>query len=109
MCIFADTGLHLQGMFHLLDLWYPKFLLAHHFYLGCTIQLWTNFMFFRTLSLLNTFLTVFVFVLQVTFYEAFKNMTQYGKQRIFPNSDFQSNSTFEGLVLGGLAGGMYVF
>lgn len=47
--------------------------------------------------------------LMVTFYEAFKNMTQYGKQRIFPNSEFHSNSTFEGLLLGGLAGGLSAY
>ncbi|GJX97068.1 mitochondrial substrate carrier family protein E, partial [Tanacetum coccineum] len=43
--------------------------------------------------------------LMVTFYEALKDVTEYGKQKWFPNSSFQVNSTFEGLVLGGIAGG----
>ncbi|XP_042015798.1 S-adenosylmethionine carrier 1, chloroplastic/mitochondrial-like [Salvia splendens] len=47
--------------------------------------------------------------LMVTFYEAFKTMSQYGRQGIFPNSDFHTNSTFEGLVLGGLAGGLSAY
>ncbi|KAI3454824.1 hypothetical protein Pfo_011487 [Paulownia fortunei] len=47
--------------------------------------------------------------LMVTFYEAFKNMTQYGKQKLFPNSNFHTNSSFEGLLLGGLAGGLSAY
>ncbi|VFQ76466.1 unnamed protein product [Cuscuta campestris] len=47
--------------------------------------------------------------LMVTFYEAFKNMTEYGKQKLFPNSDLQLNSSVEGLFLGGLAGGLSAY
>ncbi|KAK4395789.1 Mitochondrial magnesium exporter 1 [Sesamum angolense] len=47
--------------------------------------------------------------LMVTFYEAFKNMTQYGKQNLFPNANLHSNSSFEGLLLGGLAGGLSAY
>lgn len=39
------------------------------------------------------------------FYEALKDFTEYGKQRWMPNSDV--NSSLEGLVLGGLAGGKH--
>ena len=45
---------------------------------------------------------------QVTFYEAFKNVTEYGRQRLFPDSNRCPNSSIEGLLLGGLAGGMYL-
>ncbi|CAI9111821.1 OLC1v1012144C1 [Oldenlandia corymbosa var. corymbosa] len=44
--------------------------------------------------------------LMVTFYEAFKNVTEHGLQRLFPNSNLSMNSTLEGLILGGLAGGL---
>ncbi|KAL3513053.1 hypothetical protein ACH5RR_025770 [Cinchona calisaya] len=47
--------------------------------------------------------------LMVTFYEAFKNMTEYGMQRWFPGSDHFVNSSFEGLLLGGLAGGLSAY
>ncbi|CAI9786722.1 unnamed protein product [Fraxinus pennsylvanica] len=47
--------------------------------------------------------------LMVTFYEAFKSMAQYGKQNWFPNSNFQANSSLEGLLLGGLAGGLSAY
>ncbi|KAL0342428.1 UNVERIFIED_CONTAM: Mitochondrial magnesium exporter 1 [Sesamum calycinum] len=47
--------------------------------------------------------------LMVTFYEAFKNMTQYAKQNLFPNANLHSNSSFEGLLLGGLAGGLSAY
>lgn len=45
--------------------------------------------------------------MQVTCYEALKDLTEYGKQKWFPNSSFHVNSSFEGLVLGGIAGGMF--
>lgn len=45
--------------------------------------------------------------LQVMFYEALKDLTEHGKQRWMPNSDV--NSSLEGLVLGGLAGGMHLY
>ncbi|KAK9118870.1 hypothetical protein Scep_016963 [Stephania cephalantha] len=44
--------------------------------------------------------------LMVTFYEAFKDLTDYGKQRWLLDADFHVNSSLEGLLLGGLAGGM---
>ncbi|XP_044476519.1 S-adenosylmethionine carrier 1, chloroplastic/mitochondrial [Mangifera indica] len=47
--------------------------------------------------------------LMVMFYEALKGMTEYGKQRWIPNSDHYVNSSFEGLVLGGLAGGFAAY
>ncbi|XP_031119267.1 mitochondrial substrate carrier family protein E [Ipomoea triloba] len=47
--------------------------------------------------------------LMVTFYEAFKNMTEYGRQKWFPNSNLQLNSSLEGLLLGGLAGGLSAY
>lgn len=47
--------------------------------------------------------------LMVTFYEALKDLTQYGKQKWFPNSSYQVNSSLEGLVLGGLAGGFSAY
>ena len=43
---------------------------------------------------------------QVTFYEAMKELTKYGKTKYLPNSDLDVSNSFEGLVLGGLAGGM---
>lgn len=43
--------------------------------------------------------------LLVTFYEAFKNLSEYGQKKLFPNSNFHANSSLEGLLLGGLAGG----
>lgn len=43
---------------------------------------------------------------QVTFYEAMKELTEYGKQKYFSPSDLDVSNSFEGLVLGGLAGGM---
>ena len=42
---------------------------------------------------------------QVTFYEALKDLTDFGKQRLLPRSDLQVTNSFEGLILGGLAGG----
>ncbi|XP_065001415.1 mitochondrial magnesium exporter 1-like isoform X5 [Musa acuminata AAA Group] len=42
--------------------------------------------------------------LMVTFYEALKDFTEYGKQSFLPNSNLHVGSSFEGLVLGGLAG-----
>lgn len=47
--------------------------------------------------------------LMVTFYEALKDGTRYGKQRLFPGSDMNVNSSFEGLILGGLAGGFSAY
>lgn len=40
------------------------------------------------------------------FYEAMKDLTEYGKHRWIPSSNWHVNSSLEGLVLGGLAGGM---
>ena len=40
------------------------------------------------------------------FYEALKDVTEYGKQRWVSNPNWHINNTCEGLVLGGLAGGM---
>nr|CAD1837937.1 unnamed protein product [Ananas comosus var. bracteatus] len=47
--------------------------------------------------------------LQVTFYEALKDLTEFGKQKYLPNSDLHVSSTFEGLLLGGLAGGFSAY
>ncbi|KAL5723179.1 hypothetical protein ACHQM5_006604 [Ranunculus cassubicifolius] len=47
--------------------------------------------------------------LMVMSYEALKDLTKYGKQKWFPDSDFHISSTFEGLVLGGLAGGFSAY
>ncbi|KAF8399593.1 hypothetical protein HHK36_015461 [Tetracentron sinense] len=47
--------------------------------------------------------------LMVTFYEALKDLTEYGKQRWLPNSDCYLNSSIEGLLLGGLAGGFSAY
>lgn len=47
--------------------------------------------------------------LMVTFYEAFRDLTKYSKQRLYPASDININGTFEGLVLGGLAGGLSAY
>lgn len=40
------------------------------------------------------------------FYEALKDVTEYGKQKWISSPNWQVNNSFEGLVLGGLAGGM---
>lgn len=42
------------------------------------------------------------------FYEALKDLTEYGKQRWIPSLDGYVNNSMEGLVLGGLAGGMCI-
>ncbi|OWM65879.1 hypothetical protein CDL15_Pgr015304 [Punica granatum] len=42
--------------------------------------------------------------LMVMFYEALKDITSYGKQKWAPNSNYSISSSFEGLLLGGLAG-----
>lgn len=40
------------------------------------------------------------------FYEGLKDLTEYGKQKLNINAKFHVNSSLEGLILGGLAGGM---
>ncbi|OWM74444.1 hypothetical protein CDL15_Pgr013348 [Punica granatum] len=45
--------------------------------------------------------------LMVMFYEALKDITSYGKQKWAPNSNYSISSSFEGLLLGGLAGGKF--
>ncbi|KAH7549219.1 hypothetical protein JRO89_XS13G0000300 [Xanthoceras sorbifolium] len=47
--------------------------------------------------------------LQVAFYEGLKDLTAYGKQRWIPSLDRYINSSIEGLVLGGLAGGFSAY
>ncbi|XP_027338551.1 mitochondrial substrate carrier family protein E [Abrus precatorius] len=47
--------------------------------------------------------------LMVMFYEALKDVTEYGKQRWIPSPNWHVNNTFEGLVLGGLAGGLSAY
>lgn len=42
--------------------------------------------------------------LMVVFYEALKDVTEYGKKK-WPKLEYLTNSSLEGLVLGGLAGG----
>ncbi|KAF5190493.1 Mitochondrial carrier protein [Thalictrum thalictroides] len=46
--------------------------------------------------------------LMVTFYEALKDLTEYGKQKWLPHTD-HVGSSFEGLLLGGLAGGISAY
>lgn len=48
-----------------------------------------------------------LYTLQVTFYEALKDLSDFGKQKLFPHSNYNVNSSMEGLLLGGLAGGVY--
>ncbi|KAF2282332.1 hypothetical protein GH714_043861 [Hevea brasiliensis] len=47
--------------------------------------------------------------LMVMFYEALKDLTEYGKQKWMPSLDDFINSSMEGLVLGGLAGGFSAY
>ncbi|KAI8528821.1 hypothetical protein RHMOL_Rhmol12G0177700 [Rhododendron molle] len=47
--------------------------------------------------------------LMVTFYEALKDLTEYGKKKWMPSSSNQVNSSLEGLLLGGLAGGFSAY
>ena len=45
---------------------------------------------------------------QVMSYEALKDVREYGRQKWIPNSNWHVNSSLEGLLLGGLAGGMFL-
>ncbi|XP_057950641.1 uncharacterized protein LOC131145520 isoform X2 [Malania oleifera] len=47
--------------------------------------------------------------IMVTFYEALKDWTEYGKQKLISNPEYHANSSVEGLVLGGLAGGFSAY
>ncbi|KAL8141892.1 hypothetical protein V2J09_014924 [Rumex salicifolius] len=47
--------------------------------------------------------------LMVMFYESMKEMTEYGSKRWAPNSDFHLNSSLEGFLLGGVAGGLSAY
>ncbi|KAK6920994.1 Mitochondrial substrate/solute carrier [Dillenia turbinata] len=47
--------------------------------------------------------------LMVTFYEALKDVTDYGRQKWLPDSNVDINSSVEGLLLGGLAGGFSAY
>ncbi|KAH9778164.1 mitochondrial substrate carrier family protein [Citrus sinensis] len=47
--------------------------------------------------------------LMVMFYEALKDLTEYGKQRWIPSLNSYVNISIEGLVLGGLAGGFSAY
>lgn len=44
--------------------------------------------------------------LMVMFYEGLKDLTEYGKKKCIRNPNFHINSSLEGLILGGLAGGI---
>jgi len=57
-------------------------------------------------SFCRAYLSYFCFhYLQVMFYEALKDLTEYAKQKWIPSLDHHINSSVEGLLLGGLAGG----
>lgn len=60
------------------------------------------------LFLLLYFLFKFIslYILQVTFYEALKDLSDFGKRNFFSHSNYNVNSSVEGLLLGGLAGGV---
>ncbi|EEF47764.1 mitochondrial substrate carrier family protein E isoform X2 [Ricinus communis] len=47
--------------------------------------------------------------LMVMFYEALKDLSEYGKKKWIPSLDDFINSSMEGLVLGGLAGGFSAY
>lgn len=47
--------------------------------------------------------------LMVMFYEALKDLTDYAKQKRIPSLDNHVNSSVEGLLLGGLAGGFSAY
>ncbi|KAJ4960812.1 hypothetical protein NE237_020722 [Protea cynaroides] len=47
--------------------------------------------------------------LLVTFYEGLKDLTEYGKRKWLPNHDYYINSSVEGFILGGLAGGFSAY
>ncbi|XP_062170359.1 uncharacterized protein LOC133876082 [Alnus glutinosa] len=47
--------------------------------------------------------------LMFMFYEALKNVTEYGKQKWIPNTNYQVNSSMEGFLLGELAGGFSAY
>ena len=50
----------------------------------------------------------FMCAMQVMFYEGLKDLTEFGKQKYIRDPNFHFNSSVEGLLLGGLAGGMYL-
>lgn len=43
------------------------------------------------------------------FYEALKDTTAYGSKKWASNSDYHLNGSLEGLLLGGLAGGLSAY
>lgn len=45
-------------------------------------------------------------ILQVMFYEILKDLTDYGMQKWIFDADYLISSSLEGLVLGGVAGGI---
>ncbi|CAL0327600.1 unnamed protein product [Lupinus luteus] len=47
--------------------------------------------------------------LMVMFYESLKEVTEYGKQRLISSPTWHVNNSFEGLILGGLAGGLSAY